>query len=242
MSLPVVYTKVSSSLIGEISVLEVIKHSSLTVNLILLTLILMSVACWAIFIYKFIQYKKAVIATEQFIEIFWRNMDYKDVYQKSEMFKDSPITTVFRAGYAEFFETKDSWEKMGIRVTGTKVDELAANISRAMHRESQTRMHILENRLTLLATTASAAPLMGLLGTVWGIMNAFHEIGKAGSASLATVSPAISEALVTTAAGIIAAVPAAVMFNYFNSKLQQIEGEATNIIADFLNYIKRSFV
>ncbi len=237
-----ILNRITDGAVSGISLVEVIEHSSLTVNILLFSLLFLSVACWAIIIYKFIQYRKAMIATEQFIEIFWKNLDYNEVYKRSELFMDSPITTVFRAGFKEFAETKESWEQKGIVVSGSKVDELAANIARAMNRESQTRIQMLESNLTLLATTASAGPFMGLFGTVWGLMNAFHQIGKTGSASLATVSPAISEALVTTAAGIAAAIPAAIMFNFFSSKLQKIEGESANIISDFLNYIKRSNV
>lgn len=241
VSIPIL-AKVAASSVSVISIVEVIKNSSLVANCVLLFLFLLSVACWGVIIFKFIQYRKAVIATEQFIDIFWKNLDYRDIFKKSESFPDSPITTVFRAGYLEFEETKKSWEEKGINVIGSKVDELVANIERAMRREAQTRIQLLENSLTLLATTATASPFIGLFGTVWGIMSAFHEIGKTGSATLGTIAPALSEALVTTAFGLAAAIPAAVFFNYFNSRLQKLDGEAGNIISDFLNYIKRSFV
>ncbi len=225
-----------------ISIIEVIRNSSLVVNLVLGFLVLLSVLCWGVIIFKFIQHRKAVIATEQFIDLFWKNSDFQEVYRKSEKMQDSPIATVFRSGYTEFFETKRSWEAKGIHVIGSKVDELVANIERAMRREAQTRNQLLENSLTLLATTASAAPFIGLFGTVWGIMDAFHVIGKTGNATLGTIAPAISEALIATAFGLAAAIPAAIFYNYFTSNLQKLEGEAANITSDFLNSIKRSLV
>jgi len=225
-----------------ISLLEVVRNSSLVVNLVLGFLVLLSVLCWGVIIFKFIQHRKAIIATEQFIDLFWKNSDFQEVYRKSEKMQDSPIATVFRSGYTEFFETKRSWEAKGIHVIGSKVDELVTNIERAMKREAQTRNQLLENSLTLLATTASSAPFIGLFGTVWGIMDAFHAIGKTGTATLCTIAPAISEALIATAFGLAAAIPAAIFYNYFTSNLQKLEGEAANITSDFLNSIKRSLV
>ncbi len=225
-----------------IDMMEIVKNSSFTVNMILLGLFLTSVACWGIIVMKFIQYRKAVITTQQFVNIFWKNFDYQDVFRKSELLQDSPVASIFRAGYNEFEDTKKEWEKKGKELTGSKVDEVIANVERAMKREGQTKLSLLENFLSVLATTATATPFIGLFGTVWGIMNAFHEIGKTGSATLGTIAPSLSEALVTTAFGLAAAIPAAIFFNYFNSKLQLLEREGTNIISDFLNFIKRSFV
>jgi biopolymer transport protein TolQ len=225
-----------------ISIIAVVKNSSLVVNIVLGGLVVLSVLCWGVIIFKFIQHRRAVIATEQFIELFWKNMDFQEVYRKSEKLQDSPIATVFRSGYTEFSDTKKSWESKGIHVVGSKVDELVANIERAMKREAQTRNQLLENSLTLLATTASSAPFIGLFGTVWGIMDAFHVIGITGNATLGTIAPAISEALIATAFGLAAAIPAAIFYNYFTSNMQKREGEATNITSDFLNSIKRSLV
>jgi len=235
-------TEAFSAATTGISIVEVVRNSSLVVNLVLGFLVLLSVLCWGVILFKFIQHRKAVIATEQFIDLFWKNSDFQEVYRKSEKMQDSPIATVFRSGYTEFFETKRSWEAKGIHVIGSKVDELVANIERAMKRESQTRNQLLENSLTLLATTASSAPFIGLFGTVWGIMDAFHVFGKTGNATLGTIAPAISEALIATAFGLAAAIPAAIFYNYFTSNLQKLEGEAANITSDFLNSIKRSLV
>jgi biopolymer transport protein TolQ len=235
-------THFSELITGGMNLTETVKNSSLAVNLILLFLVVISVISWGLIAYKFIQYRKAVIETEKFVSIFWKNMEPEEVWMKSNKMKDSPVALVFCAGYQELKDTKESWENKGIAVIGSKVDELAANVERTMLREIRSRLQILENRMQILATTASASPFIGLFGTVYGIMNAFQEIGKTGSATLGSIAPHLSEALVTTAFGLIAAIPATIFFNYFNGQLQKFENEAVNVATDFINQIKRSHV
>lgn len=227
---------------GSVSVADTFKSASLMVIFIMLLLIVFSVVSWALIAYKFIQYRKAMIETEKFVAVFWKNIGHEEIFQKGSKMKDSPVAMVFSAGYSEFKETKAVWEGKGIAVIGSKVDELAQNVERTMKRESQARVQLLESRLQFLATTASASPFIGLLGTVYGIMNAFEEIGKTGSATLGSIAPHISEALVTTAFGLIAAIPATVFYNYFLSFLTKFENESSNITSDFINQIKRSNV
>jgi len=233
---------VTDSLIGGLQLAETVKNSSLLVNIMLFVLIIASIASLAIIAAKFMQYKQAVAETGKFVEVFWKNKDIDEVFAKTSNLKKSPVSSVFLAGYAEFKDTKESWEEKGIVIVGGKVDELAANVDRAMRRETHVRIQMLENGLSFLATTATASPFIGLFGTVYGIMNAFQEIGKTGSATLGSIAPHLSDALVTTAFGLIAAIPASVAFNYFNAKLQKFENESMNVAADFLNQIKRSNV
>ena len=232
----------ANSMTTGLQLAETVKNSSLLVNIMLFALIAASVASFAIIAVKFIQYRLATIETTKFVDVFWKNKDVQDVASKTSGLTKSPVSAVFAAGYAEFKETKDSWEDKGIVIIGGKVDEIAANVDRAMRRETHVRIQLLENGLSFLATTATASPFIGLFGTVYGIMNAFQEIGKTGSATLGSIAPHLSDALVTTAFGLIAAIPASIAFNYFNAKLQKFENEAMNIAADFLNQIKRSNV
>ena len=232
----------ANSLTTGLQLAETVKNSSLLVNIMLFALIAASVISLAIIAVKFIQYRLATIETAKFVDIFWKNKEAQDVAAKTAALSKSPVCSVFSAGYAEFEDTKESWEDKGIVIIGGKVDELAANVDRAMRRETHVRIQLLENGLSFLATTATASPFVGLFGTVYGIMNAFQEIGKTGSATLGSIAPHLSDALVTTAFGLIAAIPASVAFNYFNAKLQKFENEAMNIAADFLNQIKRSNV
>ena len=233
---------VANSLTAGLQLAETVKNSSLLVNIMLFVLILASIASLAIIAVKFMQYREAVTETTKFVDIFWKNKDADEVFTKTSKLAKSPVASVFLAGYAEFKETRESWEDKGIVIVGGKVDELAANVDRAMRRETHVRIQMLENGLSFLATTATASPFIGLFGTVYGIMNAFQEIGKTGSATLGSIAPHLSDALVTTAFGLIAAIPASVAFNYFNARLQKFENEAMNIAADFLNQIKRSNV
>lgn len=232
----------ANSLTTSLQLAETMKNSSLVVNIMLVALLLASMISLAIIAAKFVQYRLAVIETAKFIDIFWKNRDAQDVAAKTANLTKSPVASVFRAGYMELKETKESWEDKGIVIIGGKVDELAANVDRAMRRETHVRIQLLENGLSFLATTATASPFIGLFGTVYGIMNAFQEIGKTGSATLGSIAPHLSDALVTTAFGLIAAIPASVAFNYFNARLQKFENEALNVAADFLNQIKRSNV
>lgn len=232
----------ANSITTGLQLAETVKNSSLLVNIMLFALIAASVVSLAIIAFKFIQYRLAAIETAKFVDIFWKNKDLQDISVKTAGMSKSPISAVFAAGYAEFKETKESWEDKGIVIIGGKVDEIAANVDRAMRRETHVRIQLLENGLSFLATTATASPFIGLFGTVYGIMNAFQEIGKTGSATLGSIAPHLSDALVTTAFGLIAAIPASIAFNYFNARLQKFENEAMNIAADFLNQIKRSNV
>ena len=232
----------ANSLTGGLQLAETVKNSSLLVNIMLFALIAASIVSLAIIAAKFVQYRMAVLETAKFVDVFWKNKDIQEVSVKTASLTKSPVSAVFAAGYAEFKDTKESWEEKGIVIIGGKVDELAANVDRAMRREIHVRTQLLENGLSFLATTATASPFIGLFGTVYGIMNAFQEIGKTGSATLGSIAPHLSDALVTTAFGLIAAIPASIAFNYFNAKLQKFENEAMNIAADFLNQIKRSNV
>jgi len=156
---------------------------------------------------------------------------------------DSPLAQVFKSGFGELQKLASS----ALAADGPEKDEATPklrgidNLTRALKKSSDIEMSSLERRLTFLATTSSTAPFIGLFGTVWGIMNAFQKIGATGSASLAIVAPGISEALIATAVGLAAAIPAAAAYNFFVSKLKYEEMEFENFTSDFLNIAKRNF-
>jgi len=232
----------AASLTTGLNLAETVKNSSLLVNIMLFALLAASVVSLAIIAVKSIQYRLAAIETAKFVDIFWKNKEAQDVAAKTATLTKSPVAAVFASGYTEFKDTKECWEDKGIVLVGGKVDEIAANVDRAMRRETHVRIQLLENGLSFLATVATASPFIGLFGTVYGIMNAFQEIGKTGSATLGSIAPHLSDALVTTAFGLIAAIPASVAYNYLNARLQKFENEALNVAAEFLNQIKRSNV
>lgn len=190
---------------------------------------------WAIIIRKSLQLRAAQAQSVTFLETFWQSKRLEDIYGKAEHLKDSPVSQVFRAGYVEL--VKLTGEGTGGKVDGHGLE----NIERALRRAANAELTHLESQTSFLGSTAAAAPFVGLFGTVWGIMRAFNEIYQAGNANLATVAKPISEALIATAVGLFAAIPAVIFYNQFVSKIRVIDSEMSNFASDFLNIVKRHF-
>lgn len=213
---------------------EIATSSGLVVSLVLLVLVLASVGSWAIIARKALQLYRAQRQSVTFLEAFWKSKRLDAIYQAADGLGESPISQVFKAGYVELTKL-------------TKDDETAGdqdgmeNVERALRRASTAELTHLESMTSVLASVASAAPFVGLLGTVWGIMGAFHEIYLMGNANLATVSKPISEALIATALGLFAAIPAVVAYNHFAARIRVLEAEMENFSIDFLNIIRRHF-
>jgi len=186
------------------SALQLILHAGLFVKIILLILAGFSIISWAIILYKYFHLTAAAKESEQFLKAFDGGGDAKDLMAAASRFALSPLANVFRAVYPA--------HGRGRR------DEVTKLLRRSQTQESE-KLHAY---LTFLATTGSTSPFIGLLGTVWGIMNAFRGIGATGSASLAVVAPGIAEALITTAAGLGAAIPAVMAYNYYLSWVRKI--------------------
>lgn len=214
------------------TVLDLILQSGLVVQMVLLLLIFASILCWAIIISKHRAIRLAKKNNGKFSELFWEGKTLDDISEKLEKFPYSPVASVFKAGYRELRKL-NSTEKKG----GSAEIE---NIQRALNKTTQTEIALLERHVGWLATTASAAPFIGLFGTVWGIMNSFFQIGATGSANLATVAPGISEALVATAIGLAAAIPAVVGYNYLVQQIRGIGIDMDSFSQDFLNLVQRS--
>ena len=151
-------------------------------------------------------------------------------------FRNSPLAVLFRDVYQELLQSRRPGD------TGGELDVDMGEqerVARVLRRATTSETHRLEKYLAFLATTGSAAPFIGLFGTVWGIMDAFHGIGKSGSASLAVVAPGISEALVATAIGLIAAIPAVIAYNHFLNTVNVLIGEMDNFSQEMLNVVQR---
>ena len=213
-----------------------IAHSGPVGIFVMLSLVAMSIACWGIIILKFNQLRVAERQTQTFLDCFWNASDLEVVYQKSQTLERSPVAQQFVAGYREL-------GRAGAESGGSFAVELGSfeNIERALQRAGLDERLELERLTSFLATTASAAPFIGLFGTVVGIIRAFQDIGLQGSANLATVAPGISEALVVTAAGLAAAIPAVIAYNYFLSRIRVLRSEMESFTRDFLNIVKRHF-
>ena len=207
---------------------------------VLLLLLGASAVSWAIIVKKYLQIRRAQDESVKFLEAFWQSKRLDAIYQTAESLAASPISQVFRAGYVELSKVT-AQQKDG--EPGGMHEELGGleNVERALKRAAASEVTHLESLVPFLGTTASAAPFVGLFGTVWGIMRAFHDIYRMGNANLGTVAKPISEALIATAVGLFAAIPAVVAYNYFTSKIRVLDSEMTNFSNDFLNIVRRHF-
>ena len=220
--------------------MEIVQHSGPVGMSVLLLLLAASAVCWAIIAKKWLQVRRAQDESVKFLETFWQSKRLDAIYQAAEALRGSPISQVFRAGYIELSKVTAQKKE---NAEGGMHEQLGGieNVERALKRAAASEVTHLEAQIPFLGTTASAAPFVGLFGTVWGIMRAFHDIYRMGNANLATVARPISEALIATAVGLFAAIPAVVAYNYFVSKIRILDSEMTNFSNDFLNIVRRHF-
>jgi len=215
--------------------------TGLVVKLVLLILLYFSVVSWAIIFYKLLQVHRANNESERFLEFFWKAKRFDAINAQLDRFANSPLTVLFNEGYGELKKLMEKGEeKEDPTVISTDLGGID-NISRALRRATTLEITRLEKYLTFLATTGSTAPFIGLFGTVWGIMTAFKGIGETGSASLAVVAPGIAEALIATAIGLVAAIPAVMGYNHFQNKIRVLSGEMDSFSTEFLNIVQRTF-
>ncbi len=222
------------------SAVDAIASASPIVQLTLAILVGLSVFCWAIAYAKYSSFKKLNIANDHFLNKFWKVSSLDSLYEDIDQYNDSSVARVFKAAYLEMKKLAESpllTKAEGDKPVLTGID----NMERVLRKAIENEVSQMESRLTVLATTGSTGPFIGLFGTVWGIMGSFHKIGQTGSASLAVVAPGISEALIATAIGLAAAIPAVVLYNNFISKIRREEINLNNFSADFLNIVKRNF-
>jgi biopolymer transport protein TolQ len=189
--------------------------------------------------YKLVHVSQAQSQSISFLDKFWESKRLDDIFKVSESLKHSPLAAMFRAGYIELSKVKKG-QSPDTGAMHEKMDGIE-NIERALTRARVSETTKLENLLPFLATVGSAAPFVGLFGTVWGIMDAFTKIAEAGKADLATVSGPIAEALIATAISLAAAIPSVVAYNYFNRRIKVLGSEMTTFGSDYLNIVKRHF-
>jgi len=210
--------------------LHVIFQATLVAQLVLLLLLVMSVSSWAIIIQKWIQLSMARKQALEGLERFTKARDLREAVHSLGGDSSSPLYNVAQQGVAEFNRLKEA---------GNSGDVVVDNVRRALRQGVSESMAKLSSSVPFLATTANTAPFIGLLGTVWGIMYAFHQIAQMKTASIAVVAPGIAEALIATAVGLFVAIPASVGYNSFLSMMQTIEGELVNFAGVFLNRVQR---
>ena len=219
---------------------QVLKHVMLAgpiVKLVLLLLIGFSVVSWAIIFLKARLFKGIERNQTGFARAFAEGKSLSALYEQAERGDKSPLTEVFRAGYLEL--TRIQRERGEASQGGRTSPFPIENVYRAMYKTTHEQVGGMEELLPFLATTGSATPFIGLFGTVWGIMNAFSGIATTGNASLATVAPGIAEALVATAAGLGAAIPSVIAYNYFLTRIRSIHTRIDSFTSEFINFLER---
>ncbi len=223
------------------SLLGMVLGAGLMVKLVLLLLLIFSVVSWAIIFLKYINYRNIKKENEEFSADYLKSSKLSEILPAAKKYKYSTTAEVFRVGYTELTAlnklSKESTPS-GDEIHLSSMDNVDRSLSRACNKE----MTKLESALGFLATTGSASPFIGLFGTVWGIMDTFKGIGARGSATLAVVAPGISEALIATAAGLAAAIPAVIFYNYFLNQSKNMVQEMDNFAAEFLNIVERYLI
>jgi biopolymer transport protein TolQ len=205
---------------------------------VLVLLLVFSLVSWAIILYKGAALSRARSQSHVFLDVFRRSAKFSEVNAVCPQLKASPLVGVFQAGYLEVNQQVRGGQAPA---TGRPTVRSLESLSRSLARAAGVEVTRLERRLSFLATTASVTPFVGLFGTVWGIMDAFGEIGRMGTASLPVVAPGISGALITTAMGLFAAIPAAVFFNAFTSRVKVLGAMVDDFALEFLNIVERNF-
>jgi biopolymer transport protein TolQ len=235
----------------QMDLIAMIRNAGIVGQMVLLLLLLFSVSSWAIILIKYRYIRRAYRESAEFSDYFWKSRDFSSAFTRAKQLPGSPLARIFRVAYMELKKTSQAGEVMESSDGGAAVNPSFAfgarfaatdNVKRALRRAINTEMTRLTQMVPFLATTGNTSPFIGLFGTVWGIMSSFHSIGQKGSANLAVVAPGISEALVATAAGLAAAIPAVIAFNFFMNKIHIVETEMQSFSADFLNIIERDIL
>jgi biopolymer transport protein TolQ len=231
-----------------IDFVHLIANATWTAKSVLLILLLFSAVSWGIILYKLWQFRRAARNTSMFLQVFRKSTKFSEVQAVCASVVASPLVGIFQAGYAELNlqlrrdapKGADAEARPSGVVARPTLKSLDA-VDRALLRATTVEVARLEKGVPFLATTASITPFIGLFGTVWGIMVAFSRIGAEGSTSLAVVAPGIAEALVTTAAGLFAAVPAVYFYNGNTNQVKEFANEMDDFSLEFLNISERNF-
>lgn len=225
-----------------VDVLGMIMSSDPIGKICLVVLLLFSVLTWAIIIYKFLQIGAANRQTNRFLsECMSGTGSLQDAYRNTGSYPESPLAQILREGYLEL-EIED-WYKLGYKLSDEQRVEVAkAGIERVFERTISNEITHLESHLIFLAVASNVCPFIGLFGTVWGIMSTFQSLAHDGSAALGALAPGIATALVTTVAGLAAAIPASVMYNYFTSRVQFLISRMDSFALELSNIIQKQLL
>lgn len=219
----------------DLSIITLITHAGIVVKIVLGILVIFSLASWTVIFQKWFQVTRARREANSFDRTFWGGADLNKLYENASQRRNSIgcMEGIFYSGMTEFLRTHSARE-----TSGTSFG-LIDSVARAMRARYQRELDGLESGLSLLATVGSVSPYIGLFGTVWGIMDAFTGLSNLESASLAVVAPGIAEALVATAIGLFAAIPAVIAYNRFSYALDRLANRYESFMEEFQNILNR---
>ncbi|MEX0958035.1 MAG: protein TolQ [Burkholderiales bacterium] len=217
----------------DLSLVGLISDASVLVQLVMLILLVMSMVSWWFIFRKAFVIRQAIRKTEEFERSFWSGADLATLYQAAAGSRHSSgsLERIFESGFREFVKLR--------KQAGVSLPVLMDGTRRAMRATYQREMDHLEAQLSYLATVGSVSPYIGLFGTVWGIMNAFRGLANVGQATLAHVAPGIAEALVATAMGLFAAIPAVIAFNHYVRNIERLSTRFDSFTEEFSNILQR---
>ena len=225
-------------------IVHLVAGATIVGKIVLLILLIFSAVSWAVIFYKIWAFRHAERQTATFLGVFRKSAKFSEVQAVCPTLAASPLVGLFQSGYAELNTQlrtdKGDAAKPAAAAARPTLKSLDA-VDRALLRATAVEMNKLEDRVTFLATTASITPFIGLFGTVWGIMTAFLSIGQTGSTSLAVVGTPIAEALIATAFGLAAAIPALMAYNHLTNRVRLFTSEMDDFSMEFLNIAERNF-
>ena len=217
----------------DMSVLSLITGASVLVQIVMLMLLLASILSWYYIFLKIFMFKRATRLADQFEKEFWSGADLNELHQRAITARDSAgsLERIFESGFREFTKLKQQ--------RGQDIRAVMEGTRRAMRATYQREMEQLESYLSFLATVGSVSPYVGLFGTVWGIMNSFRSLANVAQATLGAVAPGIAEALIATAMGLFAAIPAVIAYNRFAGDINRIATRFDSFMEEFSNILQR---
>lgn len=218
-----------------LNVFDLVRQAGWVVQGVMLLLLAASIISWAIIFWKWMLLRNAAKDNKNFTESFWAAGSLEGATRASKAYPNASLTRVFETGVQEYNNVVNL--NLGREQA---IELLETNVTRSLQKATKVETQLMQTYVPFLANTASSAPFIGLFGTVWGIMNSFLNIGATGAANLAVVAPGIAEALIATALGLFAAIPAVIFYNYFTSRIKLLNNSMNYFITDFINIAKRS--
>jgi biopolymer transport protein TolQ len=219
----------------DMSIISLVLHASFVVQLVMAGLMIVSLISWTVIFGKLIGLKQVRVGNEEFEREFWAGRHLGELFQaannKPASSKTAPMERIFASGMREFFKLREKKLDAAVQLDGAR---------RAMRASFQRELDVIESHLSFLGSVASVSPYVGLFGTVWGIMHAFVGLSNMQQVTLATVAPGIAEALVATAIGLFAAIPAVIAYNRFARDIDRIAIQLETFIEEFSNILQRN--